>query len=114
MNKTPDDKFPCAACGDKFDTMDELAEHARVVHAGAPPRDAHRAEGEPEGPKTRGASGGEVNDMTRGQSSGRGTGGEARHPGSDGFVPVEDVEDEDKDKRDRPSTAGTSGGGPTP
>ncbi len=70
--------------------MDDLAEHARVVHAGAPPREEHRAEGEPEDAHDRNTTAGEV-----------------KRP-DEGFVPVVD-----KGKQPHPSTRGTAAGGTT-
>ncbi len=99
----PNHQYQCDRCLETFDSLDALAEHARVVHAGAPPR-AERGNV----PPTRGKAGGVLDDVTRGQSSGRATGGEVLHPGSDGFRPVDDEEEDE-----RPSTKGTSAGGTT-
>ncbi len=104
----PNHQYQCDRCLKIFDSMDALAEHARVVHGGAPPREEReRRNGAP----TRGEAGGVLSDMTRGQSSGRTTGGEALHPGTDGFHPPRT--DDEEDEEERPSTKGTSAGGTT-
>ena len=101
MNKTPEGRYPCDRCGRTFDSMDELAQHAREIHAG-----------EPAGVRSQGIDETAITPPP-GDEGDRTTDGDVVQPGSSYRLSEPDEADKEQEDKLPPSTRGTSAGGRT-